>query len=68
MGRKRIVNTARDVLVSMIDHADAYIFGLLSGNEISQKPEDLRKDLCKISRIVPTGVKRRYVSRTPALR
>ena len=52
MGRKRIVNTARDVLVSMIDHADTYIFGLLSGGEIPQEPETLRKDLCKISRIV----------------
>lgn len=51
-GRKRIVETARDVLVSMCDKANVYIEALLSGEAAAQDIEALRGDLCKLSKIV----------------
>lgn len=51
-GRKRVVDTARDVLTTMIDEADTCIACLLSGEGIPQNPEQLRSDLCKLSKIV----------------
>lgn len=51
-GRKRVVETARDVLVTMIDKAEACIGCLLSGTGVPQNPEELRNDLCKLSKIV----------------
>lgn len=51
-GRNRVVETARDVLVTMIDHADQCIGCLLSAKGVPQEPEQLRADLCKLSKIV----------------
>lgn len=51
-GRKRVVETARDVLVSMIGHADECIGCLLSGRGAPRNPEQLREELCKLSQIV----------------
>lgn len=51
-GRKRIVETANDVLVAMADQARACIESLVSGGEVSRDPEGLRSELCKLSRIV----------------
>lgn len=52
MGRKRVVETARDVLSSMIDAADTCIECLLTGRGVPQEPGALRANLCKLSRIV----------------
>ena len=51
-GRNRIVETARDVLVSMSDKASGCIDCLLTGEGMPQDPEALRSDLCKLSKIV----------------
>lgn len=51
-GRKRVVETTHDVLISMIDRADGYITHLLSGKEVVKEPEQLRADLCKLSKMV----------------
>lgn len=51
-GRKRVVETSRDVLTAMIDEADACVGCLLAGEEIPRRPEKLRSDLCKLSKIV----------------
>ena len=51
-GRKRLVKTAHDVLTTMIDEADSCIDSLLSGRKIPQRPEELRSNLCKLSKIV----------------
>lgn len=51
-GRHRIVETARDVLVSMIERADGCIACLLSDRAIQKEPDQLRSDLCKLSKII----------------
>lgn len=51
-GRKRIVETAQDVLVSMSDKANGCVECLLTGEGAPQEPEALRSDLCKLSKIV----------------
>lgn len=51
-GRNRIAETARDVLTSMIKEADGCIQCLLSAKGIPQNPEQLRGQLCKLSKIV----------------
>ncbi|WP_262396425.1 FUSC family protein [Zongyangia hominis] len=51
-GRNRVVETARDVLVSMIDEADGCIRCLLSAKGVPRNPEQLRAELCKLSKIV----------------
>ncbi len=51
-GRKRVVETARDVLIGMIDKADECIRCLLSGTGAPQNPDQLRADLCRLSKIV----------------
>lgn len=51
-GRRRVVETARDVMGSMIDRASQCIGCLLSGVGIPQEPEQLRADLCRLSQIV----------------
>lgn len=51
-GRKRVVETARDVLISMIDKADECIRCLLSGTGVPQNPDQLRADLCRLSKII----------------
>lgn len=54
MGRKRAADTAHDVLTSMIEEADKCIKCLTDGNGIGipKNPEQIRADLCKLSRIV----------------
>lgn len=51
-GRKRVVETAHDVLGAMIDEAGGCIRCLISSEGRPQDPEKLRSDLCKLSRIV----------------
>lgn len=51
-GRKRVVETARDVLSSMISHANGCIDCLLAGKGAPQNPEQLRAELCKLSKCV----------------
>ena len=51
-GRNRVVETARDVVVSMCGKATGCIDCLLSGKGVPQDPEALRQDLCKLSKIV----------------
>lgn len=51
-GRKRVVETARDVLTSMIDRAQECIHCLLTATGIPQDPEQLRAELCKLSKII----------------
>lgn len=51
-GRKRVVETARDVLTGMLDQADACIDCLLTAKGIPQDPEQLRAELCKLSKTV----------------
>lgn len=51
-GRNRIAETARDVLLAMIDEADQYISDSCVGTEGSLNPQKLRADLCKLSKIV----------------
>lgn len=51
-GRSRVVETARDVLVTMLSHAGECIDCLLTGKGVPQNPEQLRAELCKLSKIV----------------
>lgn len=51
-GRKRVVETARDVLAAMCGRADTCIACLLSGDGVPQDPESLRRDLCRLSKTV----------------
>lgn len=51
-GRKRMGETARDVLGSMTEQAQACIQCLLSGEGAPQRPEELRESLSKLSQIV----------------
>lgn len=51
-GRKRVAETARDVLGSMIDRAEQCVACLLSAQGIPQDPQQLRADLCKLSKII----------------
>lgn len=51
-GRKRIVETAQDVLVTMCDSAKHCIDCLLTGEGVPQDPEKLRSDLCRLSKII----------------
>lgn len=50
-GRKRVVNTARDVLTSMLDTASGSIARLLTG-EGEPDPEEVHRGLCVLSRTV----------------
>lgn len=51
-GRNRIAETARDVLLTMIDEADQFISDRCAGTESALDPQKLRADLCKLSKIV----------------
>ena len=51
-GRKRVVETAQDVLVTMCDSAKHCIDCLLTGEGVPQDPEKLRSDLCRLSKII----------------
>lgn len=51
-GRHRVAETAQDVLVSMIDRAQACVAALHSGADVPKDPEGLRASLCRLSRIV----------------
>lgn len=51
-GRGRVVETARDVLTTMIGKADTCIGCLLSAEGVPQDPEQLRADLCRLSQAV----------------
>ncbi|MDO5602373.1 MAG: FUSC family protein [Oscillospiraceae bacterium] len=51
-GRKRIACTARDVLSSMIEHAEGCISCLLAGKGVPHSPDQLRAELCKLSKAV----------------
>ncbi len=51
-GRKRIVDTAQDVLSQMCGTADECISRLLAGKDLVREPETLRGNLCKLSKIV----------------
>ena len=51
-GRKRVAQTARDVLVSMSGRARNCIDCLLSGTEMAREPDQARSDLSRISKIV----------------
>ncbi|WP_330656065.1 FUSC family protein [Diplocloster modestus] len=51
-GRKRVVETAQDVLTSMIGEAEAGIRYLLNGEGEMADPADVRNTLCRLSRTV----------------
>lgn len=51
-GRKRVKNTAKDVLLTMIAQAEECIDCLLCAKGMPQNPDKLREDLCKLSKIV----------------
>lgn len=51
-GRSRMVETARDVLVEMCKRAEGCIDCLLRGEVAVQEPEALRRELCKLSKLV----------------
>lgn len=51
-GRKRVVETARDVLTSMVDAARASIDCVLTGEGDVASAEEVRRKLCKLSRTV----------------
>lgn len=52
MGRKRVVETTRDVLMDMIGEARECIRCLLAGEGVPKAPEQVRESLCKLSRMV----------------
>lgn len=51
-GRKRVAETARDVLLKMIDRAQSCMKQLLSGEVVAREPEQMRSDLCDLSKII----------------
>ncbi len=51
-GRKRVAQTARDVLVSLSGRARVCVDCLLSGTEMTREPDQVRSDLSRISEIV----------------
>ena len=51
-GRGRVVETARDVLGAMMDEADACIGCMRSAQGVPRNPEQLRGELCKLSKII----------------
>ena len=51
-GRNRVAQTAREVLLSLLDRADAWVKCLLGGQEASKDPEQMRCDLCRLSKAV----------------
>ena len=51
-GRSRVVETARDVLCSMIDQAGEGVSRLLEGRKIHRDPEGPRARLCRLSQII----------------
>lgn len=52
MGRKRVGETTRDVLIEMIGEARECIRCLLAGEGVPKSPEQVRESLCKLSRMV----------------
>lgn len=51
-GRKRVAQTARDVLVLLSGRARACVDCLLNGTEMLREPDQVRSDLSRISEIV----------------
>lgn len=52
MGRKRVNKTVEDVLITLTDHANHCAKCLLDGKELDKKPNKIREDLCKLSKMV----------------
>lgn len=51
-GRKRVAQTARGVLTTMLERADGCIRCLLNGEGVPEEPEQMRDDLCEMSKII----------------
>lgn len=51
-GRSRVKETTRDALAAMIARAEDHIACLLAGERAAGQPEQLRADLCKLSRMI----------------
>lgn len=51
-GRNRVVTDTASALLTLIDEADQYVDHLLYGKEITDDLETVRKNLCRLSKIV----------------